>query len=55
MVATYERIREAFRPGEGRYHVDFARLIPVVYAVFVLLVMLGVTTIWMDITDPVAL
>ena len=55
VVATYERIREALRPGRERYHVDFARLIPVVYAVFIVLVMLGVTTIYLDIIDPVSL
>ncbi len=55
VVATYERIRE-FRLQRGdRYHVDFAKLIPVVYAVFFLLIMLGVTTIYMDIADPVSL
>ena len=55
VVATYERIREALRPGRARYHVDMAKMLPVVYAVFALLVVLGVTTIYMDITDPVSL
>ncbi len=55
VVATYERVRELFRPGKGRYHVDMVKLLPVVYAVFALLVLLGVTTIYMDITDPVRL
>lgn len=55
VVATYERIRELFRPGTGRYHVDMAKLLPVVYVVFFFLVLLGVTTIYMDITDPVRL
>lgn len=55
VVATYERIREALRPGRERYHVDMAKMLPVVYAVFALLVLLGVTTIYMDITDPVSL
>lgn len=53
VVATYERIREIGRPKGFRHHVDFARLIPVVYAVFILLVMLGVSTIFLDIVDPV--
>lgn len=55
VVASYERIRELFRPGRARYHVDMAKMLPVVYAVFALLVLLGVTTIYMDITDPVRL
>lgn len=55
VVATYERLRELALPAGDRYHVDFARLIPVVYAVFLVLVMLGVTTIYLDIIDPVSL
>jgi membrane-associated protease RseP (regulator of RpoE activity) len=55
VVGTYERIRELLRPGKERYHVDMVKLLPVVYAVFALLVLLGVTTIYMDITDPVRL
>ena len=55
VIATYERIREALRPGRERYHVDMVKLLPVVYAVFVLLVMLGVTTIYLDLIDPVSL
>ena len=55
VVAVYERIREIARPKGERYHVDFARLIPVVYTVFVLLVMLGVAAIYNDIVDPVSL
>ena len=55
VIATYERIREALRPGRARYHVDMARLLPLVYAVFVLLVMLGITTIYLDVIDPVSL
>jgi hypothetical protein len=32
-----------------------AKLLPVVYAVFMLLVLLGVTTVYMDLVNPVAL
>lgn len=55
VIATYERIREALRPGRQRYHTDMAKLLPVVYAVFVLLVLLGVTTIYLDLVNPVTL
>ena len=55
VVATYERIRELRRPKGQRYLVDMAKLLPVVYAVFVVLVMLGVTTIYLDLIDPVSL
>jgi len=55
VIATYERIREAVRPGGGRYLVDMAKLMPVVYTVFVLLVLLGVTSVYLDLVDPVTL
>ncbi len=55
VIATYERIREALRPGRARYFVDMTRLLPLVYAVFVLLIVLGVTTIYLDLIDPVEL
>jgi len=55
VIATYERIREALRPGRQRYHTDMAKLLPVVYAVFVMLVLLGVTTIYLDLVNPVTL
>jgi membrane-associated protease RseP (regulator of RpoE activity) len=55
VIATYERIREALRPGRGRYHVDMAKMLPVVYAVFAALVLLGVTTIYLDLVNPVSL
>ena len=55
VVATYERLREIGKRSGERHHVDFARLIPVVYAVFALLVLLGVTTIYNDIVNPIQL
>jgi len=55
VIAVYERIREALRPGRERYLVDMAKLMPVVYTVFVLLVLLGVTSVYLDLVDPVTL
>lgn len=55
VIATYERIREALRPGRERYLVDMAKMLPVVYAVFVMLVLLGVTTVYLDLVNPVTL
>ena len=46
---------DAHVPGRERYHVDMAKMLPVVYAVFVLLVLLGVTTIYLDLVNPVTL
>lgn len=48
-VAIYERIRSR---GGRRYYVDFAKLMPVTYAVVMLLVFLAVTALYLDITQP---
>jgi membrane-associated protease RseP (regulator of RpoE activity) len=51
-MAIYERARS--RDGR-RYHADFAKLLPLTYAVFLVLVMIGVTTIYLDIVKPIPL
>jgi hypothetical protein len=43
VIATYERIREFFTGGE-RYYVDMVKLMPLFYAAFVGLVLLGLST-----------
>jgi membrane-associated protease RseP (regulator of RpoE activity) len=50
-VAVYERIRS--RPGRI-YHADFAKLLPLTYAVVMGLVVLGVTAMYLDIVDPIS-
>jgi membrane-associated protease RseP (regulator of RpoE activity) len=50
-IAVYEQARS--RRGR-RYHVDVAKLLPATYLVFLVLVVLGVTAIYMDITHPLA-
>lgn len=50
-IAVYERIRS--RKGH-RHHVDAARLVPATYAVFLVIVLLGVTALYMDIVHPLA-
>jgi membrane-associated protease RseP (regulator of RpoE activity) len=50
-VAVYERIRS--RPGRT-YHADFAKLLPLTYAVVMGLVVLGVTAMYLDIVDPIS-
>ena len=48
-IATYER----FRSRRGRpYRADIAKMMPVTAAVVVLMLMLGLTTIWLDIFQP---
>jgi membrane-associated protease RseP (regulator of RpoE activity) len=51
-IATYERIRSrAGRP----YHADVSKLMPLTYAVVLLLVLVGVTSLYLDITNPLNL
>ncbi len=56
-VATYERIREALRrdEGQGRYFVDVTKLLPLTYAVVLFLVVLGGSSLFLDIVNPVNL
>jgi membrane-associated protease RseP (regulator of RpoE activity) len=51
-IAVYEKIRSMLRGGEP-YHVDVAKLLPLTYAVVLVLVFLGVSTIYLDIADPI--
>jgi membrane-associated protease RseP (regulator of RpoE activity) len=51
-IATYERIRS--RRGRP-YHADVAKLMPLTYAVVLLLVLVGVTSLYLDITNPLNL
>ncbi len=48
-IATYERLRS--RRGEP-YHADISKAMPVYYAVFFVLVFLGVTSLYLDIVRP---
>ncbi|HEX2040197.1 MAG TPA: site-2 protease family protein [Acidimicrobiales bacterium] len=50
-IATYEKLRS--RPGRP-YRVDVRKVLPVAYAVFLVLVFIGVTSIYLDIVRPAA-
>ena len=50
-IATYERIRSIGR--RRRYMADVSRLLPITYAVFMFMVLLGVSAIYLDIVDPI--
>jgi membrane-associated protease RseP (regulator of RpoE activity) len=52
-IATYERIREIGRGGR-RYYVDVTKLLPLAYAVVVVLVLIGVSSVYLDVVDPIA-
>ncbi len=50
-IATYERLRS--RRGR-RYHADIAKAMPVYYAVFLAIVFLGVTSLYLDVVKPIS-
>ncbi|MBM3683547.1 MAG: site-2 protease family protein [Actinobacteria bacterium] len=54
-VATYERLRELVRRDGRRYFVDVGKLMPITYAVVVLLVVLGGSSLFLDIVNPISL
>lgn len=49
-IATYERIRSV---GGRRHMADVSRLLPLTYAVFMVLVLVGASAIYLDIVDPI--
>jgi membrane-associated protease RseP (regulator of RpoE activity) len=49
-VAIYERVRS--RRGK-RYHVDMAKLMPLTYAVLLVLITIGGAALWLDIVNPI--
>ncbi len=48
-IATYERLRSR---GGRRYHADVSKMMPVAFAVVMVLVFIGVSALYLDITDP---
>ncbi|MCP3938940.1 MAG: PDZ domain-containing protein [Actinomycetia bacterium] len=51
-IAIYERVRS--RNGE-RYVADINKLLPITYAVFLMMVVFGLGAIWLDIANPIRL
>jgi len=51
VIAVYEKIQEK-RLHRRRYFADVGRLLPVVYAVTALLAVLFVSTLYLDIANP---
>jgi len=49
-IATYERLRSR---GGRRYHADVSKMVPVAFAVIMVLVFIGVSALYLDITDPI--
>jgi membrane-associated protease RseP (regulator of RpoE activity) len=52
VIATYERIRSR---GGRRYHADVSKLMPLTYAVVVVLILIGLSALYLDIADPINL
>ena len=52
-VATYEEVRT--RISGRRYHADMAKLLPVTYAVFMVFVFIGLSSLYLDVVDPLQL
>jgi len=50
-VATYERIRS--RNGE-RYTADVAKLLPLTYGVVMVLIFVGLSALWLDLSSPIS-
>ena len=50
-IAVYERIQEK-RLGQRRYFTDVARLLPLTYGVVAVLAMLFISTIYLDLANP---
>lgn len=52
-IGTYERLRSRLKEGK-RYHADVGKMMPIAAAVIVILVLIGVTSVYLDIVHPVA-
>ena len=51
VIAVYEKIRSMI--AGRRYYADVAKLMPLTYMVFLLLLFLGLTSLYLDITRPI--
>ena len=52
-VAVYERIQERRKRMQGRYFADVAKLLPLTYAVVLILFLLMISSIYLDIASPI--
>jgi RIP metalloprotease RseP len=51
LIACYEKVQE-LRLRRRRYFTDVSRLLPLTYVVVILLVLLGLSTVYLDIANP---
>ena len=54
VIAVYEKIRSMLRGGRP-YHADVAKLLPLTYAVVLVLVFVGISSLYLDIVNPIHL
>jgi membrane-associated protease RseP (regulator of RpoE activity) len=52
-VAVFERIQERRKRMQGRYFADVAKLLPLTYAVVLILFLLMISSIYLDIASPI--
>ena len=52
-IAVYEKVRELLRRDGRRYFVDVAKLLPLTYAVIILLVGICLSSLYLDIVNPI--
>ena len=52
-VAVYERIQERRKRMQGRYFADVAKLLPLTYAVVLILFLLMISSIYLGIASPI--
>jgi membrane-associated protease RseP (regulator of RpoE activity) len=52
VIAVYEKARSMLQGGRP-YHVDVVKLLPLTYAVVLVLAFLGISTIYLDLADPI--
>ncbi|MDQ6727690.1 MAG: site-2 protease family protein, partial [Actinomycetota bacterium] len=51
-IATYERIRS--RKGREPYQADVGKMVPIAAAMIAILVLIGITSLYLDIVKPMA-
>jgi membrane-associated protease RseP (regulator of RpoE activity) len=54
VIAVYEKIRSMLQGGRP-YHADVAKLMPLTYAVVLVLIFVGVSSLYLDIVNPIRL
>jgi membrane-associated protease RseP (regulator of RpoE activity) len=54
VIAVYEKVREWLRPAKVRYLADVTKMMPVTYTIILLLGFIFVSSIYLDIINPIS-